>query len=151
RWIEAQRRPARADATVARGRQVFETTACVNCHAVGGTNANGRFGPDLSHFMSRDTLAAGAAPNTPENLRLWLRNPSAMKPGSLMTAMQLSDEDVNAVADYLESLRRRPLRSPGRTPTRHRGRSSSDCTSGSPPSTTSASGSCTSSTPWCSW
>src|SRR6266550_5516464 len=105
RWIEAQRRPARADAAVARGRQVFETTACVNCHAVGGTNANGRFGPDLSHFMSRDTLAAGAAPNTPENLRLWLRNPGAIKPGSLMPAMQLSDEDVNAVADYLESLR----------------------------------------------
>jgi len=77
----------------------------VNCHAVGGTNANGRFGPDLSHFMSRDTLAAGAAPNTPENLRLWLRNPGAIKPGSLMPAMQLSDEDVNAVADYLESLR----------------------------------------------
>src|SRR5438094_688633 len=65
RWIEAQRRPARADAAVARGRQVFETTACVNCHAVGGTNANGRFGPDLSHFMSRDTLAAGAAPDMP--------------------------------------------------------------------------------------
>ena len=105
RWIEAQRRPARADAAVARGRQVFETTACVNCHAVGDTNANGRFGPDLSHFMSRDTLAAGAAPNTPENLRLWLRNPGAIKPGSLMPAMQLSDEDVNAVADYLESLR----------------------------------------------
>jgi cytochrome c oxidase subunit 2 len=58
----------------------------------------------LSHFMSRDTRA-GAAPNTPENLRLWLRNPDAIKPGSLMPAMQLSDEDVNAVADYLESLR----------------------------------------------
>ena len=105
RWIEAQRRPARADAAVARGRQVFETTACVNCHAVGGTNANGRFGPDLTHFMSRDTLAAGAAPNTPEKLRLWLRDPDTIKPGSLMPAMQLSDEDVNAVADYLESLR----------------------------------------------
>ena len=77
----------------------------MNCHAVGSTDANGRFGPDLSHFMSRDTLAAGAAPNTPENLRLWLRHPDAIKPGSLMPAMQLSDEDVNAVADYLESLR----------------------------------------------
>src|SRR5579862_4980592 len=105
RWIDAQRRPARADAAVARGRQVFETTACVNCHAVGSTDAKGRFGPDLSHFMSRETLAAGAASNTPENLRLWLRHPDAIKPGSLMPAMQLSDEDVNAVADYLESLR----------------------------------------------
>jgi cytochrome c oxidase subunit 2 len=105
RWIEAQRRPAQTDAAVARGRQVFETTACVNCHAVGGSGADGRFGPDLTHFRSRDTLASGAAPNTPENLRLWIRNPDALKPGSLMPAMQLSDEDVNAVADYLESLR----------------------------------------------
>ncbi|HXJ33599.1 MAG TPA: cytochrome c oxidase subunit II [Candidatus Eisenbacteria bacterium] len=105
RWIEAQRRPAQADGAVARGRDVFETTACVNCHAVAGTAAGGRFGPDLTHFMSRDTIAAGAAANTPENLRLWIRNPDTLKPGSLMPAMNLSDADVNAVADYLESLR----------------------------------------------
>jgi len=105
RWIEAQRRPAQVTDAAARGRQIFETTACVNCHAVGGTPADGRFGPDLTHFMSRDTIASGAATNTPENLRLWLRNPDALKPGSLMPAMNLSDEDVNVVADYLESLR----------------------------------------------
>ena len=103
RWIEAQRRPAQVTAA-SRGRQIFETTACVNCHAVGGTPADGRFGPDLTHFMSRETIASGAAPNTPENLRLWLRTPDAIKPGSLMPAMNLSDEDVNAVAAYLESL-----------------------------------------------
>jgi len=54
--------------------------------------------------MSRDTIASGAAANTPENLRLWIRNPDAIKPGSLMPAMNLSDADVNAVAAYLESL-----------------------------------------------
>jgi cytochrome c oxidase subunit 2 len=54
--------------------------------------------------MSRETLASGAAPNTPENLRLWIRDPDALKPGSRMPAMQLSDDDVNAVAAYLESL-----------------------------------------------
>ena len=105
RWIEAQRRPPQEDDAVARGRQVFETTACVNCHAVGGTGADGRFGPDLTHLMTRDTIASGAAPNTPENLRLWLRKPDAIKPGSLMPAMNLSDADIDAVADYLESLR----------------------------------------------
>jgi cytochrome c oxidase subunit II len=105
RWIEAQRQPARVDAAVARGRQVFETTACVNCHAIDGIGADGRFGPDLTHFMSRDTIASGAAPNTPEKLRLWLRNPDAIKPGSGMPAMNLSEDDVNAVAEYLESLR----------------------------------------------
>ena len=66
---------------VSEGRQIFESTACVNCHTVSGTTANGRFGPDLTHLMSRDTIASGAADNTPENLRLWIRNPDAIKPG----------------------------------------------------------------------
>ncbi len=105
RWIAAQRRPAQVVEAVSRGRHIFETTACVNCHAVAGTTADGRFGPDLTHFGSRDTLASGAAPNTAENLRVWIRNPDAIKPGSRMPAMTLSEQDVNAVADYLLSLR----------------------------------------------
>ncbi|PYX39750.1 MAG: cytochrome c oxidase subunit II, partial [Acidobacteria bacterium] len=67
--------------------------------------ANGRFGPDLTHLMSRDTIAAGAAPNTSENLRLWIRTPNALKPGSLMPAMQLTDSELDALTAYLETLR----------------------------------------------
>jgi cytochrome c oxidase subunit 2 len=81
------------DTSVAEGRRVFETTACINCHVVAGTVAKGRFGPDLTHLMSRDTLASGAAPNTPENLRLWIENPDAIKPGSLMPPMNLSGQE----------------------------------------------------------
>jgi cytochrome c oxidase subunit 2 len=55
--------------------------------------------------MSRDTIAAGIAPNTPEKLRLWIKNPDAIKPGSKMPAMGLTDQDVDAVATYLETLR----------------------------------------------
>ena len=66
---------------VARGRQIFETTACVNCHTIAGTNARGKFGPDLTHLMSRETIAAGAALNNRENLRLWVKDPDAIKPG----------------------------------------------------------------------
>ena len=88
-----------------RGRQIFETTACVNCHTVSGTNAHGKFGPDLTHLMSRETIAAGAAQNTPENLRLWIKNPDTFKPGSLMPAMQLEDQDLDAVTAYLLTLR----------------------------------------------
>jgi cytochrome c oxidase subunit II len=84
---------------------LFETTACINCHAVSGTAANGRFGPDLTHLMSRRTLASGVAENTPVDLRLWIRNPDAFKPGSLMPAMQLSDADLDALTTYLETLR----------------------------------------------
>ena len=104
-WIREQRHPAVVNDSVSVGRRVFETTACINCHAVSGTVANGRFGPDLTHLMSRDTIAAGAALNTPNNLRLWIRNPEALKPGSLMPAMELNDPDLDALTAYLETLR----------------------------------------------
>jgi cytochrome c oxidase subunit II len=105
RWIEQQKQPAVIDAAAAQGRQIFESTACVNCHTVSGTAAQGRFGPDLTHLMSRDTLASGAVQNNPENLRRWLRDPNVMKPGCLMPAMELADAQLNAVAAYLETLR----------------------------------------------
>jgi cytochrome c oxidase subunit 2 len=66
--------------------------------------ANGRFGPDLTHLMSRDTLASGAVPNTPENLHLWIQNPDAIKPGCLMPAMALTDHELDAVTAYLLTL-----------------------------------------------
>jgi len=104
-WVREQQRPAVADERVSAGKRVFETTACINCHAINGTVANGRFGPDLTHLMSRTTIAAGAALNTPENLRLWIQNPDAIKRGSLMPAMQLSKSDLDALMGYLETLR----------------------------------------------
>jgi len=104
-WVRAQQQPATQDAKEIAGRDVFETNACVNCHAVGGTNATGHFGPDLTHLMSRRTIASGAAENTDENLRLWIQNPDAIKPGSLMPAMKLSDADTETLVRYLETLR----------------------------------------------
>jgi cytochrome c oxidase subunit II len=106
-WVQAQKTPAAnaSNDAVAEGRRIFETTACVNCHAVTGTIADGHFGPDLTHLMSRDTIAAGAAANTPENLRTWIQNPDAIKPSSLMPAMQLSNHDLDVLTAYLETLR----------------------------------------------
>jgi cytochrome c oxidase subunit 2 len=104
-WVEAQKQPAQTSDAVARGRHIFESTACVNCHTVKGTIANGRFGPDLTHLASRDTIASGAAPNTRENLKLWIHNPDAIKPSSLMPAMNLSDPDLEALTAYMESLK----------------------------------------------
>jgi cytochrome c oxidase subunit II len=104
-WVRRQQQPAVRDEKATAGRQVFETTACINCHTIKGTVADGRFGPDLTHLMARQTIAAGAAENTPEKLRLWIQSPDAIKPGSLMPAMQLSDENLDAVVAYLETLR----------------------------------------------
>jgi cytochrome c oxidase subunit II len=105
RWGAGQQRPVQNVDAAARGRAVFESTACVNCHTVAGTSANGKFGPDLTHLMSRETIAAGAAVNNRENLRLWVKDPDAIKPGSLMPAMQLDEKDLDALIDYLQNLR----------------------------------------------
>jgi cytochrome c oxidase subunit 2 len=105
RWVAAQRQPAAANASAAEGRRIFETTACINCHTVSGTVANGRFGPDLTHLMSRDTIASGVAQNTPEELRRWVANPDSIKPGSKMPSMQLSEHELDAVTAYLSTLK----------------------------------------------
>jgi cytochrome c oxidase subunit 2 len=105
RWVESQKRPAPEAQQVARGREVFQRTACINCHAVSGTPATGRFGPDLTHLMSRETLAAGIVPNNRANLRQWIQNPDVLKTGSLMPAMSLDEADLDAVTDYLMTLR----------------------------------------------
>jgi len=106
RWVrEQQQLPHSVEGAALTGQRVFESTACVSCHAVSGTPAKGRFGPDLTHLMSRDTIASGAAANTHEMLRLWIKNPDVIKPGSRMPAMGLSDPDLDAVTGYLETLR----------------------------------------------
>lgn len=105
KWVQNQKALAVKTDSVAAGRHVFESTACINCHAVAGTVATGRFGPDLTHLMSRETIASGAAPNNHESLRKWLDNPDSIKPGSLMPAMKLSPADLDALTAYLETLR----------------------------------------------
>jgi len=105
RWVKEQKQRAENDDAVAAGRLVFEQTACINCHAVNGTVGNGRFGPDLTHLMSRDTLASGALTNSPEGLRAWIKSPEQFKPGVLMPAMNLSDADLDKLAAYLATLK----------------------------------------------
>jgi cytochrome c oxidase subunit 2 len=108
-WIDQQKKPAPQDfpgnPAAAEGQTVFMHNACINCHAVGGTVANGRFGPDLTHLASRDTIASGAVPNTPENLRKWIDDPNSLKPGSLMPSMHLNSHDLDVITAYLTQLR----------------------------------------------
>jgi len=104
-WVQEEKKSAQSSDSVGEGRRIFETTPCINCHTVSGTVADGRFGPDLTHLMSRDTIASGAAENTPENLKAWIQDPDSVKPGSLMPAMKLNDHDLDALTAYLETLR----------------------------------------------
>lgn len=104
-WIARQRQPAVDDPSVAEGRNVFMHNACISCHTIRGTVATGRFGPDLTHVGSRDTIASGSVPNNPANLRQFIDNPANLKPGALMPPMHLDSHDLDAVTAYLTTLK----------------------------------------------
>jgi cytochrome c oxidase subunit II len=105
RWVKEQQRPAVEEASASEGRRIFFGNSCVSCHAIRGTSAKGVFGPDLTHLMSRQTLASGAALNSHDSLRAWIRDPQQLKVGCLMPNMQMSDKEVDQVVAYLETLR----------------------------------------------
>ena len=106
-WYERQlaNPPPVAEGRAARGQQVFMTSACSLCHAIAGTDASASLGPDLSHFASRPTIAAGTLPNDRDHLRQWLENPQRVKPGNHMPVVSLGREDLDALVAYLDTLR----------------------------------------------
>jgi cytochrome c oxidase subunit 2 len=104
-WLQRQAQPA-SPSVGARGQQVFLQNTCVNCHTIRGVATQANVGPDLTHVGSRSTLGAGVVDNTVETMRQWLRNAGRIKPGVLMPPFQnLSEADLNDLADYLESLK----------------------------------------------
>lgn len=106
-WADRQREPARSPTTARRmrGRELFATGPCAMCHAIAGTPAGAGLGPDLTHLASRDTLGAGAMPNTHDDLAAWISDPQDHKPGVRMPAQPMPADDLAALLDYLESLR----------------------------------------------
>jgi cytochrome c oxidase subunit 2 len=107
RWLMAQRQPAPSPSTPEqqRGFTVVQNGPCAMCHTVRGTDAGGRTAPDLTHFATRSTIAAGTVPNVRDNLARWIADPQHLKPGSRMPSMGLSAEDLQAVLAYLETLK----------------------------------------------
>ena len=87
------------------GNQAFLASGCIACHRVAGTVAAGVLGPDLTHIGSRRKIAAGILDNTPENMALWLRDPSSVKPGVLMPTLDLDEDTIRTLVAYLESLK----------------------------------------------
>jgi cytochrome c oxidase subunit II len=105
RWVHAQQQPAVSDPAAAGGSALFITKACFACHTVRGTIAAGVVGPDLTHLMSRDTIGSGAVPLTPSNLRQWVHNPASFKPGTLMPAPDITEQELDQITAYLLTLR----------------------------------------------
>jgi cytochrome c oxidase subunit 2 len=107
RWLKNQEKPAVDDPKVAEGKKAFFSRSCINCHRVRfqGSTATGTYAPDLTHLMSRKTLASGTIPNTRKNLRDWIADPQKIKPGCLMPAFGLSPGEVDLIVEYLWTLR----------------------------------------------
>ena len=102
-WVASQQAGAATVTAVAEGAAIFAKSACVGCHTIRGVSS-GVVGPDLTHFGSRGTVAAGILPSTLDNVAAWIKNPPAIKPGVKMPALGLTDEQSRAVAVYLLSL-----------------------------------------------
>jgi cytochrome c oxidase subunit 2 len=89
-----------------RGQELFAHGACIACHTITGVpQARGTVGPNLTHVGSRTMVAGAMLPNTEEWLRRWITNAPYLKPGSLMPAMPLPDDQVAALIAYLQSLK----------------------------------------------
>jgi cytochrome c oxidase subunit 2 len=105
-WLDMQRRVAAAPSTPPQRRGLaLVQYRCGLCHQVRGTDAAAISAPDLTHLMSRRTLAAGTLLNNPGNLIGWIQNPQNIKPGSLMPDQGLSAQQLSDTLAYLESLR----------------------------------------------
>jgi cytochrome c oxidase subunit 2 len=104
-WWGAQlaEAPLPTDTAASQGLTVFRQS-CGACHTVRGTSALGIAGPDLTHIMSRATIAAATLPNTRGYLAGWITDPQSVKPGARMPRVELSSDDLQAVLAYLETL-----------------------------------------------
>jgi cytochrome c oxidase subunit II len=106
-WVQAQRQSAAEpqDAKAKRGKALFESVSCAMCHTIQGTLAQATKGPELTHIASRQTIAAGTLPNTPQDLAAWITDPQVHKPGTNMPATPLSKDDLEAIVAYLGGLK----------------------------------------------
>jgi cytochrome c oxidase subunit 2 len=102
-WRQKQIAPATPSPDLTQAVAAFQTR-CGVCHTVRGTPAGGKVGPDLTHVMSRGTLAAGTLPNTPGHLAGWIADPQGVKPGNHMPQVDMSGADLNAIRTFLQTL-----------------------------------------------
>jgi cytochrome c oxidase subunit 2 len=106
-WWPQQLRPATTPTTplTLAGYNFVTSRQCSSCHAISGTTASSHFGPDLTHFASRRSIAAGTLPMTTGNIYGWVENPQSVKPGNHMPTIGLEPDQLHAVVAYLESLK----------------------------------------------
>lgn len=107
-WQQQQLQPVvttSSDELFLKGKQLFETKTCTNCHAINGTDFKENIGPNLTHFASRKRFLADMKVNNKENLRAWLTNPQDVKPGVKMPNFILSESEIDALVAYINNLK----------------------------------------------
>lgn len=88
-----------------RGRLLVQQYQCAACHFIPEVQgAGGDAGPSLQ-YMGRLSYIAGSIPNQPENMIRFLQNPPAVKPGTLMPALGISDDEARHMAAFMYTLR----------------------------------------------
>jgi cytochrome c oxidase subunit 2 len=107
RWRARNVAPAQPPPTaLARaGHDYFMRRECSACHMIAGTPASGQVAPDLTHFASRRSIAAGTLPMSRGHLYAWIADPQGPKPGNAMPYIGLEADELHAVVAYLESLK----------------------------------------------
>ncbi len=106
-WFANEMKPAvTATGTQAiAGATAMAALPCSSCHTVRGTSLHGTYGPDLTHLASRTSIAAVTLSNTPANLRRWVADPNAVKPGVLMPTVPVTPQTLDEIVAYLDELK----------------------------------------------
>ncbi len=106
-WVVDQQQPPPLPQTDLEkaGAQIVTQGLCSGCHAVDGTPAQGKIGPNLTHLYSRSIFAGGVATLNDANLQSWITDSAAMKPGSLMASVHVSQQDAASIMAYLKTLK----------------------------------------------
>jgi cytochrome c2 len=93
------------------GQLLFTQKGCTTCHQLAAVPAKPALvGPPLTNMALRPTIAGEQIQNTPENMAKWIVNPPAMKPGTAMPALGLTEQEAQDLAAFLYAVPYNPGR-----------------------------------------
>jgi cytochrome c oxidase subunit 2 len=110
-WLTAQAEPAAQPdegTPAAAGLEIFLSRQCTQCHNLNPFNLIDQAafnGPDLTHFMDRGVIAGAYKEFSVDNLQTWLANPPKEKPGSYMPDLALTQQEIDDLTAFLETLK----------------------------------------------
>jgi cytochrome c oxidase subunit 2 len=112
-WIDQQKSggpapgPGGGTDLAGAGKDLVAQKGCGGCHVVPGVaGAAGTVGPNLTGVAGRKTIAGGVvANNGPDDLKKWILDPPAVKPGTIMPKLGLTDDEATRIVAFLETLK----------------------------------------------